>query len=110
MAYVTRFDYSQNVGSRVFVVDEGEGEGQGQGEKYVMWKLLNREVVFEVDVNQVPCGVGAKVYLVGMEADGGVRGENRAGARFGTGYCDGGCGRDVRFVGGEVSVFWLSGW
>ena len=99
MAYVSKFDFAQSLASRVFVLEEGSED------RYKMWRVLNREVAFEVDVSSVPCGIGANVYFVGMEADGGLGREgNRAGARYGTGYCDAGCRKNMRFVGGEVCL------
>lgn len=44
--------------------------------------------------------------LLAMDADGGVAravGENKAGAKFGTGGCDASCSREVKFTQGLVS-------
>jgi len=45
-----------------------------------------------------------------MDADGGVAksaGANKAGANFGTGYCDSQCPRDMKFINGVANV---AGW
>jgi cellulose 1,4-beta-cellobiosidase len=41
---------------------------------------------------------------VEMDADGGVGRfpNNKAGAKYGTGYCDAQCARDIKFINGEV--------
>lgn len=100
LQWIQFFDYSQNVGSRLFVMAEGSDD------KYKMWKLLNKEIAFDVDVSKVPCGLSGNLYLVGMEEDGGTAKykSNEAGARFGTGYCDSSCPKNLRFISGEVNV------
>lgn len=57
--------------------------------KYEMFKLLNQEFTFTVDVSNMPCGLNGALYFVNMAADGGT-GEygNPAGANYGVGYCD----------------------
>ena len=44
------------------------------------------------------------VYLVEMEADGGAKSHptNKAGAKYGTGYCDAQCPHDVKWSAGEA--------
>ena len=39
-----------------------------------------------------------------MEKNGGMSSTNRAGAKYGTGYCDAQCPRDVKFIKGEANV------
>lgn len=41
-----------------------------------------------------------------MDADGGEAkySGNKAGAKYGTGYCDSQCPRDLKFINGEVSI------
>lgn len=43
-----------------------------------------------------------------MDADGGLSeySGNKAGAKYGTGYCDSQCPRDLKFINGEVSRNW----
>ncbi|KAG6878613.1 hypothetical protein C0995_007523, partial [Termitomyces sp. Mi166 len=40
-----------------------------------------------------------------MEADGGMaeHSTNKAGAKYGTGYCDSQCPRDLKFIDGEAN-------
>jgi cellulose 1,4-beta-cellobiosidase len=90
-----------NVGSRVYLM---AGE-----DKYRMFNLLNKEFTFDVDVSKLPCGVNGAVYFSEMDEDGGLsRFEgNKAGAKYGTGYCDAQCPRDIKFINGEANV---EGW
>lgn len=76
------------------------------GSKYEMFKLKNREFTFDVDVSNLPCGLNGALYFVEMEADGG-QGKysgNKAGAKYGTGYCDAQCPHDIKFINGEGNV------
>ena len=43
-----------------------------------------------------------------MEADGGMSkySGNKAGAKYGTGYCDAQCPHDIKFINGEVCSLW----
>ena len=96
--FVTEGQYSTNVGSRVFLLDESEDE-------YYMFKLLNREFTVDVDVSNLPCGLNGALYFVEMDADGGASKypTNEVGAGFGTGYCDAQCPHDVKFINGEAN-------
>lgn len=78
------------------------------GDKYEMFKLLNQEFTFTVDVSQMPCGLNGALYFVNMLEDGGT-GEfgNPAGAGYGVGYCDAQCPHDIKFIKGEGNV---DGW
>jgi len=71
---------------------------------YELFRLKNREFAFEVDSSRLPCGLRSSVYFVGMRPDGHQVGGNKAGARFGTGYCDAHCPRDLQFVAGEANM------
>ena len=57
---------------------------------YQMFSLLDQEFTFDVDVSNLPCGLNGALYLVSMDADGGLSkySTNKAGAKYGTGYCD----------------------
>ena len=72
--------------------------------KYQMFKLKNQEFTFDVDMSNLPCGLNGALYFVEMDADGGMSRfpNNKAGARFGTGYCDTQCPHDIKFIGGTV--------
>ncbi len=39
---------------------------------YYMFKLLNKEFTFDVDVSNLPCGLNGALYFVEMEKDGGM--------------------------------------
>jgi cellulose 1,4-beta-cellobiosidase len=67
-----------------------------------MFKLLNREFSFDVDVSSLECGINGALYFVEMEADGGMSKfpTNKAGAKYGTGYCDAQCPHDIKFICG----------
>lgn len=92
------YDYSSNMGSRLFLM--------ATDTKYHMFKLLNREFSFEVDLSTLPCGVNAAMSLVEMDEDGGMKKypTNKAGAQYGAGYCSAKCPRDLRFINGEVGA------
>jgi cellulose 1,4-beta-cellobiosidase len=70
---------------------------------YEMFNPLNQEFTFDVDVSHLPCGLNGALYMVSMPKDGGLSDTNKAGAAYGTGYCDSQCPRDLKFIGGEVS-------
>ncbi|KAI9373342.1 glycoside hydrolase [Aspergillus egyptiacus] len=90
-----------NVGSRVYLMDDEE--------TYTMFDLLNKEFTFDVDASELPCGLNGAVYFVTMDADGGKSRYpgNAAGAKYGTGYCDSQCPRDLKFINGEAN---FEGW
>lgn len=75
---------------------------------YETFNMLNQEFTFDVDVSQLPCGLNGALYMVNMPADGGLSDTNKAGAAYGTGYCDSQCPRDLKFIAGEVSYNSLS--
>lgn len=86
-----------NVGSRVYLMAAGD-------EEYEMFHLKNREFTFDVDVSNLPCGLNGALYFVEMDEDGGLSeyAGNKAGAKYGTGYCDAQCPQDIKFINGEV--------
>ena len=47
-----------------------------------------------------------------MEADGGMSkySGNKAGAKYGTGYCDAQCPHDIKFINGEVGILLFESW
>ena len=97
LKFVTHGPYSTNIGSRLYLLDS-ESE-------YKMFKLKNREFTFDVDVSQLPCGLNGALYFVEMDADGGMSKfpGNKAGAKYGTGYCDAQCPHDLKFINGEAN-------
>ncbi|KAI0448510.1 glycoside hydrolase [Xylaria acuta] len=95
MKYVTYFEFSSNTGSRLFLMNGTE--------KYQMFSPLGNEFSFDVDLSQVGCGLNAALSFVSMDEDGGASryNLNKAGAHYGTGYCDASCPRDLRFINGK---------
>ena len=63
-----------------------------------------QEFTFDVDVSNLPGGLNGALYFVSMDADGGMSKypTNKAGAKYGTGYCDSQCPRDLKFINGQV--------
>jgi len=94
------FKSGESIGSRLYMLrDESH---------YEMFKLLNKEFTIDVDVSTLECGLNGAVYFVEMEEDGGTsRGDNTAGAKYGTGYCDAQCPHDLKFIQGEAN---FEGW
>ena len=92
-----KFVTGSNVGSRVYLMEDDE--------TYQMFDLLNNEFTFDVDVSNLPCGLNGALYFTSMDADGGLSKYegNTAGAKYGTGYCDSQCPRDIKFINGLVS-------
>ncbi|KAH9184791.1 hypothetical protein AeNC1_013234, partial [Aphanomyces euteiches] len=98
MKLVTKGPYSTNVGSRVYLLEDDNN--------YKLFKLLNQEFTFDVDASQLPCGLNGALYFVQMDKDGGKSKflTNKAGAAYGTGYCDAQCPHDIKFICGEANV------
>ena len=98
---VTKGQYDTNIGARTYVMDSDS--------TYKMYKLKNREFVFDVDVSTLACGINGALYFVDMDADGGMSKypNNAAGAAYGTGYCDAQCPQDDKFINGEANII---GW
>ena len=97
LKFVTHGPYSTNIGSRLYLMDSDT--------EYKIFKLKNREFTFDVDVSKLPCGLNGALYLVEMDADGGMSKYpgNKAGAKYGTGYCDAQCPHDLKFINGEAN-------
>ena len=70
-----------------------------------MFKLINLEFTFDVDVSQLACGMNGALYFVEMEADGGASRfpTNKGGAKYGTGYCDAQCPHSVKYINGKAN-------
>ncbi|KAL5333835.1 putative 1,4-beta-D-glucan cellobiohydrolase A [Aspergillus crustosus] len=93
-ALTLQFVTGANIGSRVYLMADDE--------TYQTFDLINNEFTFDVDVSNLPCGLNGALYFTSMDADGGLsRYEgNTAGAKYGTGYCDSQCPRDIKFING----------
>ncbi|KAG9029228.1 hypothetical protein FS837_003605, partial [Tulasnella sp. UAMH 9824] len=102
LRYVTQGSSGSSIGSRVFMLSATDNT------KYEIWKLLNKELTFDVDASNLPCGVKGSLYFVEMDADGGKAkySPNLAGAKYGTGYCDAKCNKNL-WINGEANVI---GW
>ncbi|KAG6897945.1 Exoglucanase [Termitomyces sp. T32_za158] len=87
----------KNIGSRVYLM--------ASDTEYEMFKVLNQEFTFDVDVSQLPCGLNGALYFSEMAADGGMSEfpTNTAGAKYGTGYCDSQCPQDIKFIAGKAN-------
>ena len=97
LTFVTKGTYATNVGSRLYLMETDTS--------YQQFDLLNNEFTFDVDVSNLPCGLNGALYFVSMDKDGGVARfpTNKAGAKYGVGYCDSQCPRDLKFIDGQVS-------
>jgi cellulose 1,4-beta-cellobiosidase len=95
-ALTLKFVTGANVGSRVYLMASDTA--------YQLFKLKNQEFTFDVDMSNLPCGLNGALYLIEMDADGGLAKypTNKAGAKYGTGYCDAQCPHDIKFINGEV--------
>ncbi|KNZ77904.1 Exoglucanase, partial [Termitomyces sp. J132] len=91
----------KNIGSRLYLLNSDS--------QYEMFKLVGQEFTFDVDVSNLPCGLNGALYFSEMDADGGLAKypTNKAGAKYGTGYCDSQCPRDLKFIAGQANV---EGW
>ncbi|KAG9050035.1 hypothetical protein FS837_008015 [Tulasnella sp. UAMH 9824] len=101
LKFVTQNSNGKNVGSRVYLMKDDT--------TYENFKVLNQEFTFDVDVSKLPCGLNGAVYFSEMDTDGGMSKypTNKAGAKYGTGYCDSQCPRDLKFIAGKANV---EGW
>ena len=101
LKFVTHGPYSTNIGSRVYLLDEDDST-------YQLFKLKNQEFTFDVDMSALPCGLNGALYFVEMDKDGGSGRfpTNKAGSKYGTGYCDTQCPHDIKFINGEVSIIY----
>jgi len=96
LKFVTNNSNGKNIGSRVYLMNSDS--------QYELFKVLNQEFTFDVDVSNLPCGLNGALYFSEMDADGGLAKfpSNKAGAKYGTGYCDAQCPKDIKFINGEV--------
>jgi cellulose 1,4-beta-cellobiosidase len=97
LVFVTKGKYATNIGSRFYLMESDTA--------YQHFSLLNKEFSFDVDLSKLPCGLNGALYFVSMDKDGGMSKypNNKAGAKYGTGYCDAQCPRDLKFINGEVN-------
>ncbi|KAH7344216.1 cellulase [Rhizoctonia solani] len=97
LKFVTKTS-NTNIGSRVYLLADDS--------TYQMFKLKNQEFTFDVDISNLPCGLNGALYFSEMPADGGISeySGNKTGAKYGTGYCDARCPKDIKFINGEANV------
>jgi cellulose 1,4-beta-cellobiosidase len=97
LQFVKEHEYGKNIGSRVYLMESDD--------TYQMFNLLGNEFTFDVDVSGISCGLNGALYFVSMDEDGGMSkyDGNAAGAKYGTGYCDSQCPRDVKFIDGRAN-------
>lgn len=91
-----KFVTGTNVGSRMYLMEDED--------TYKLFKMKNKEFSLDVDVSTLACGLNGALYFVEMAADGGLSSTNRAGAKYGTGYCDAQCPHDVKFINGQANI------
>ncbi|XTI94630.1 glycoside hydrolase, partial [Cenococcum geophilum] len=98
LKFVTQGSYSKNIGSRLYLM--------ASDSKYQMFKLLNQEFSFDVDVSNLPCGLSSALCLVEMNEDGGMAkySTNKASAKYGTGYCGTQCPHDIKSINSEANA------
>ncbi|KIO27347.1 hypothetical protein M407DRAFT_73349 [Tulasnella calospora MUT 4182] len=89
------------VGARIYLLQDDN--------TYQIFKPLAQEITFDVDLSTLPCGMAAIAQLSAMAADGGISTDpgNTAGAKYGVGYCNAHCPRDVKWIKGQAN---LLGW
>jgi len=94
--FITKGEYATNIGSRIYVLQDEN--------TYQLFKMKNQELAFDVDLSNLPCGLNGALYFSEMPADGAKTGNNKAGAKYGTGYCDAQCPHDMKFINGEANI------
>merc|ERR1719386_258572 len=95
VGFVTQGPYSVNVGSRSYLMEDDK--------EYKLFSMLQKEMSFDVDLSNMPCGTNAAIYFSEMEKTGNMGETNKAGAAYGTGYCDGQCARDLKWANGKAN-------
>jgi cellulase len=80
---VTIHNGVKNVGSRLYLLNSA-------GTAYQMFKFVGKELAYDVDLSELPCGMNGAIYTSEMPATGGT-----ASAALGGGYCD------ANYVGGN---------
>lgn len=96
MKFRVDHQYGTNIGSRMYLMNGAT--------KYQMFTMNGNEIAFDVENSKIGCGLNGAVYFVSMDEDGGMAkySTNKAGAKYGTGYCDSQCARDLKWIGGKV--------
>jgi cellulose 1,4-beta-cellobiosidase len=97
LRYATESQFGTARNSRVYLMETPD--------LYKTFTLADNEIAFDVDLSAVGCGLNSKLFFVAMDADGGKAAypTNRAGAKYGTGYCDASCTQSQRYIAGKAS-------
>ncbi|XP_014558768.1 glycoside hydrolase family 7 protein [Bipolaris victoriae FI3] len=95
LKFITKGQYSTNIGSRTYLMKDTNN--------YEMFQLIGNEFTFDVDLSQLPCGLNGALYFVSMPQ----KGQGTPGAKYGTGYCDAQCARDLKYIDGQANA---EGW
>jgi cellulose 1,4-beta-cellobiosidase len=95
LKFITKGQYSTNIGSRTYLMKDASN--------YEMFNLIGNEFTFDVDLSQLPCGLNGALYFVSMPQ----KGQGTPGAKYGTGYCDAQCARDLKYIDGKANA---EGW
>ncbi|KAI0829513.1 glycoside hydrolase [Hypoxylon sp. FL0890] len=74
-----------------------------------MFTPNGNEIAFDLENAELGCGLNGAVYFVSVDEDGAKSRypSNKAGAKYGTGYCDSQCARDLKWIGGKANA---EGW
>ncbi|KAJ7824068.1 glycoside hydrolase, partial [Mycena olivaceomarginata] len=99
-----------NTGSRVYLMEPGSTT------TYQTFNVNNQEFVSPsitfLPISPAypplypPCDLNGALHFTQMDADSGVaksNGSNRAGAKYGTGYCGAQCPKDINFINGVAN-------
>ena len=73
LKYVTKGEYSTNIGSRMYLMKDTNN--------YEMFKLVGNEFTFDVDLSSLDCGLNGALYFVSMPQ----KGQGTPGAKYGSG-------------------------
>ena len=73
LKFITKGEFATNIGSRLYLMKDTNN--------YEMFKLVNNEFTFDVDLSQLPCGLNGALYFVSMPQ----KGHGTPGAKYGTG-------------------------
>lgn len=96
LRYVTNGQYGQNIGSRLYLLDQTQNN-------YYGFNLKNRQFTFTVDVSQLPCGLNGALYFVEMPLNGGNNLVNGKPPQFGLSYGDSQC-TNIKFINGWANT------
>lgn len=96
MKFRNKHQYGVNIRSRLYLINGAN--------KYQMFTANGNEIAFDVENANLGYGLNGAVYFMSIDENGGKSrySSNKAGAKYGTGYCDSQYARDLKWVGGKV--------